>query len=399
MKFKLPLLALLLLRAACPQDQSRAIFQEIGKDLDELAQISGLKLRKPVPYDLISRDDVNKFLKQRMKEVAKPGEIRAEEITLKKFGLVPQDFDLAKTTVDLLTEQAAAFYDFSKKKLYITDWTASATRDAALVHELAHALADQNFHLERYIKEASKSDDASLAHMAVMEGQATWLMSEYLARKSGQSLLDSPSLVAMMSRADAGGSGYPVFEGAPLYLRETLVFPYTKGMLFQNAIVEKIGKAGFAEVFRHAPISTQQILHPDKYFDQLRPTSPELPHVDLKGFKPLIEGTVGELDHAILIEQFAGRDQAQSLSPHWKGARYLIFEDKRRTRTVLTYASEWDTLEAAHEYMGIYRQAMSKKWSRMEIRSEAPDLLTGTGDDGAFELRLKGAVVTSIEGL
>ena len=112
----------------------------------------------------------------------KPEELRAEEITLKKIGFVPADFNLEQSTVDLLTEQAAAFYDYHKKKLFLTDWASSSSmQDAALVHELAHALADQHFHLERFIKKGGASDDSALARMAVMEGQATWLMTEALA--------------------------------------------------------------------------------------------------------------------------------------------------------------------------------------------------------------------------
>ena len=56
---------------------------------------------------------------------------------------MPPDFNLADTTVDLLTEQAAAFYDFHRKKLFISDWAQTSMRDVALIHELAHALADQ----------------------------------------------------------------------------------------------------------------------------------------------------------------------------------------------------------------------------------------------------------------
>ena len=124
-------------------------------------------------------------MKDRVKEATQE-DIRIEELTLKKFGFVPKDFDLAKTTVDLLTEQAAAFYDFHKKKLYITDWTSPDLREAALTHELAHAIADQNFNLGRFLKQASKNDDGALARMAVMEGQATWLMSESIARRGGR---------------------------------------------------------------------------------------------------------------------------------------------------------------------------------------------------------------------
>jgi hypothetical protein len=60
---------------------------------------------------------------------------------------------------------------------------------------------------------------------------------------------------------------------------------------------------------------------------------------------------------------------------------------------------EWDSEEAAREYFASYREILAKKWKSMTIVSEAADALLGTGDDGRFELRRKGVVVTSVEGL
>src|SRR5689334_5858653 len=231
--------------------RARQLCGEANRIAEDLTKISGLPLHHSVPCDFITKEKINDFLNKRVKEVAKPEEIRAEELTLKKFGLVPPDFDLAKNTVDLLTEQAAAFYDYDKKKLFITESTPADTQEPVLAHELSHALADQSFNLAKFIKQGRKSDDGSTARLAVMEGQATWLMSEYLARKNGQSLKNSPALVAMMSSMSESGAGqYPVFESSPLYLRSTLVFPYTKGMLFQNALVERDSQWAFFEVFR-----------------------------------------------------------------------------------------------------------------------------------------------------
>jgi hypothetical protein len=88
------------------QSDARAIFEEIGKDLGELTEITGLKIHHKVPFDLITKDQVNQFLKDRVHDATTPEDLRIEELGLKKFGFVPQDFDLAKTTVDLLTEQA-----------------------------------------------------------------------------------------------------------------------------------------------------------------------------------------------------------------------------------------------------------------------------------------------------
>ncbi|HZT32037.1 MAG TPA: hypothetical protein VFA33_19270 [Bryobacteraceae bacterium] len=383
------------------RDESRQIFHAIGEVLGELTKISGMKMRHPVPYDLISRDKVKEFLQKRVKEVTSPEELRAEELTLKKFGLVPADFDLKKNTVDLLTEQAAAFYDYNKKRLYITDWTPSDTREAALVHELAHALADQNYHLDKYIKQGQKSDDGATARMAVMEGQATWLMSEYLARQMGQSLATSPTLLEMMSRSmDPAGGQFPIFENSPLYLRETLIFPYTKGMLFQQAVYVKDGKAAFGEVFHRPPESTQQILHVDKYFSGVKPTEPALPvPPQRKGFKDLIEGSIGELDHRILLEQYLGKEMSREVAPHWRGGRYRLLERKSPERVILSYVSEWDEAAAARKYFQLYRRLLAKKWKKMTVARETEDAVAGEGDDGYFLLRLEGTVVSSLEGL
>jgi hypothetical protein len=354
-----------------------------------------------VPCDFITKEKVNEFVKQRVKAAASPEEVRAEELVLKKFGLVPPDFDLARNTVDLLTEQAAAFYDYDRRKLFITESTPPETREPVLAHELSHALADQHFHLARFIRKGRDSDDSSTARMAVMEGQATWLMSEYLARKTGQSLRKSPELAAAMSVMSSGGGAQdPVYENQPLYMRQSLIFPYTQGMLFQNALIQRDGEGGFAEPFRRAPVSTQQIIHPEDYFSSLKPTQPALPRPRLpRGYKALVGGTLGEADHAVLIELFAGKQAAADIAPHWRGCAFEVRENKKAGRAVLLYAVEWDTEESARAYFAFYKEALGKKWKKMSAPSVTADSVDGNGDDGRFELRRSGAIVTSVEGL
>lgn len=377
------------------------LFRQIETILAELAEITGLPPRKPVQYDLISRARLREFLEERIREEIKPEEIRAEELTLKKFGFVPRDFDLKKTMVDLLTEQAAAFYDFRKKKLFVLESAPEALQQMALVHELAHALADQHFDLKKFVDGARKSDDQAAARLAVMEGQATWLMSEYLARRTGQSLKTSPAILQFMSQAAAMSAGqFPVFDAAPLYLRETLLFPYSKGMLFQQAVIEKQDKEGFAAVFRDPPVSTQQILHPEKYFGRTAPTAPSLPALPgEREYRELTAGTIGELDHWILLRQYQSEEIAASLAPRWRGGRYRLLEHKKNGRLVLLYASDWSDEAAAQEFFQRYRQVLERKWTRMSVREEAEGLVAGAGDDGDFVVWRQGSVVRSVEGL
>ena len=380
--------------------QANQLCGQAGTIASQLATISGLKLHHPVPCDLITKEKVNEFLKKRVKEATTPDEIRAEELTLKKFGFVPPDFNLESTTIDLLTEQAAAFYDYDKKKLFVTETSAPETQSPVLAHELSHAIADQNFNLGKFIRQGRKSDDGATARLAIMEGQATWLMSEFLAKQLGQSLKNTPALVKMMSALSDSSGQFPVFDSAPLYLRQTLIFPYTKGMLFQQALVEHDGDAAFAEVFKKPPVSTQQILHPEKYFEGVKPVDPDLPDPKLpRTFKSLVGGSMGELDHEVLLEQYAGKAEADDLGPHWRGAAFELLEDKKAMRVVLLYSAQWDTPETARRYFNDYRQVLAKKWKHLKIASETANAVTGEGDDGRFELRLDGVRITSMEGL
>jgi hypothetical protein len=171
-------------------------------------------------------------------------------------------------------------------------------------------------------------------------------------------------------------------------------------MLFQNAVCERDGQEGFAEVFRRAPVSTQQVIHPEDYFSNVRPTEPELPDAHLpRGYKSLVGGVLGEFDHSVLLEQFAGKQQAAEIAPHWRGSNFELRENKKAGRVVLLYASEWDSEEGSRRYFAAYREMLEKKWKKMSVASETADSVTGSGDDGRFELRRKGTIVTSVEGL
>ncbi|HYO82181.1 MAG TPA: hypothetical protein VES20_12320, partial [Bryobacteraceae bacterium] len=212
-------LVLLLVGALTLAAQPAASIEEAVK---LLAEITGLPPLKKVDHGTITREGVRAFLEERIAEEVKPEEIRIEELVLKRFGLIPEDFDLKSATVNLITEQAAAFYDYRRKKLFLLEEEnqGGLAQNTVLVHELAHALADQHFDLGRYIKRG-RTDDESTARMAVMEGQATWLMMEAMGHKMGQSLRKLPQLVDMMATGVSSVmmEQYPELAKAPLYLR------------------------------------------------------------------------------------------------------------------------------------------------------------------------------------
>jgi hypothetical protein len=381
---------------------------EINSILKELSDITGFQIRKQLPFESITREQVNKYLKEQIRRSVKPDEIRAEETTLKKFGFVPPDFDLKQTTIDLLTEQAAAFYDFRRKKLFISDWATVNMRDVALIHELAHALADQNFAIDKYTTKGPENSESSLAREAVVEGQASWLMIEVGARRNGRTLADPQTAQQLLNSDDLSqpadarpndsqATEYPVFSKAPLYLRRTLTFPYDEGQSFQQAAYMRDGKAAFARVFRDPPISTAQIIHPELYFAHAPLANPALPK-PIRHAKPFVTGAMGELETRILLQQYVDAATARTLGPKLKGADYRLDEAKQAHRMMLVYQSEWSDPDAAAQYFEAYQRVLRGKWKSVDVTLSSGDRFSGKSEDGYFTVSRDGNKVLSEEG-
>jgi hypothetical protein len=210
-----------------------------------------------------------------------------------------------------------------------------------------------------------------------------------------------PAMAESMSGATEQLTGqYPVLAGAPLYIRASLLFPYRDGFRFQHALVQKIGEAAFAKVFREAPLTSQQILHPEKYLSGVHPTDPAVPALaNALDYKEIVAGSVGEFDHSVLIEQYVSKQAATDLSPRWRGGNLALLEHKRNRNVVLVYASEWQDEAAARKMFDAYRSVLKGKWKKLRVDAESENAVSGSGDDGAFRLWLSGARVYSAEGM
>ena len=138
---------------ATPTDKSK-VFEQVDSMLTDLREIMGFGPRRPVKFTTMSKARFRALYHKRMKAEQDPREIRGEVLFLQLFGLVPDDFDYEKTVLDLLSEQAWALYDFKRKTLYLSDWAPPDAREFALLHELVHAIDDQNFNLMRYVEGA-----------------------------------------------------------------------------------------------------------------------------------------------------------------------------------------------------------------------------------------------------
>lgn len=385
-------------QAPSPASTTR-VLAKIDEMIGDVERIMGLKALAPIPRSLLTREQIHELVSGRMSEESSSDDISNEERFLELFGFVDKQFDLAQEVVNTLTEQATALYDYKTKQLYLSTWTPEDMQEFALVHELAHAIADQHFDLGKYV-DKSKSADGDLARSAVIEGQASWVMTEWVMLQTGRSLREN----GMLAAAAAGASRfevaeYPVFSSQPLYIREAMLFPYTEGMIFQQKVIERYGQQGFERVFRTAPASTQQVLDAESYFTQRVPSEPKLPRFKLRGFKRASRGDVGQFDHAVLLEQHIDEKESARIAPLWRGGRYEIWSNADDSRAVLRYASDWADADAARTYFDAYRRILRSKWEHVDVSRRSRTRLEGSGDNGRFIVTLDGASVTSLEGL
>ena len=296
------------------------------------------------------------------------------------FGFVPQDYDLRKSTVDLLTEQAAAFYDYDQKRLFLLAGSSTSAENLTLSHELSHALADQHFDLGNFMDDTPSNDDENLAHSAVVEGQASWLMMAYTLKQSGKAAEPTPEMMrSVVDSSEASMAEYPELKNAPLYIQQSLLFPYTTGSEFFDAVYRKMGKQAFAKVFTEPPADSAQVIHPELYFSHVKAAHPEVPKTsEGKDTNELTGGSAGEFDHRMMLRQFVSEEQALSLSPHTRGGQFRILTVGKEKRPVLQYASQWDSDQNAAAFFALYPKVLAGKWKRCDISLVSENLVAGT---------------------
>jgi hypothetical protein len=294
---------------------------------------------------------------------------------------LPREFDLQKFLVALLREQVAGFYEPKRKTVNLLDWVDVEQQKPVLAHELTHALQDQSFGLEKWMKDqdlATKKDptasdidedEISTARQAVVEGQAMVTLIDYTLAPMKKSLLNSPEVAEALKQGMLVGTADSIeFRNAPIFLKEALTFPYRYGLDFEAALL-KVGKQkAFVEVFKDPPRSTRQIMEPQTYLSGEKIEPMRLPDFKtiFKNYERFDIGAMGEFDVAILVDQYAGVETSHRMYPQWRGGYYYAAarKDDPAAPLGLFYASRWSGPEAAREFAAIYAQSLKRRYRR-----------------------------------
>ena len=423
------------------KQQAQELFRSVDDILQWVSKETGLPIKHPVKRELASRAQVQHFLEERQKDDEDAKRLARSELVLKKFGLIPRNFDLNKFLIQLLREQIVGFYDPKKQTVFLLDWTEPEAQRPVLAHELTHALQDQNFNLEKWQRagmptpeeerkaeqESLKSpeaerrnlqkeiaaDELSSARQAVTEGQGMVTLFDYMLAPTGRTITTDPAIAEAMKQSMMASNDSPVFSRAPLTLKEALTFPYRYGVGFEQTMLKRGGKElAFRKAMESPPSTTREVMEPLRYVNH--ETVPEVPVFAVGNmlgadFVRFDVGAMGEFDVYLIADSWADQEQAARFAPAWRGGYYYAASakpagkhapDPKDTAAVkLLYVSRWDSPETARRFADFYGKSLEKRYSKvtpaLALEGDAP---TWNTEEGPVQIATDDRLVIVTEG-
>ena len=313
-----------------------------------VARARGLPFLEDVAYGELAPGELRGVIGKMLSEQFSDRELGDFGEALACLGFTRRRIDLKRELLDLLGEQVAAFYDQHASKLYaLRGDSLDAVGDRViLAHELVHALQDQHFELRHFPLEIKDNDDRVAATQALIEGDATLVMTQYLAENLSLNAVGEALASVFEQRMDA-------YLKAPRYLRETLMFPYMRGQEFCTQLNARGGQEAINEAFLDPPVSTAQILHPEKYLQTPREDPIPVGWVRLQvlGRAPIVENVAGELGVRLLLGEWLEERVAERAAAGWRGDRYVVYRSSPGEPVHCVWKTIWDSPGNAREFL------------------------------------------------
>jgi hypothetical protein len=347
-------------------------------------QVRGLSQKRAVPCEVQNRTQVEKFILATVQEQMPENLMHTEGLALSAIGFIADDFDYARELVDLYVSQVGGYYDPKRATYVMAGWLPGYLQRSVAVHELTHALQDQHFELESFLKEDSsdlkiRNTDRALALSALVEGDAMAVMIDFARSEVGAPGIASEESVNSILFQNLLGAGLVMNStGAPQSIMKLLMFPYTSGLRFVHQVLKVGGYEQVNTTFEKPPRSTEEILHYEKYLAKeadfslisLEDTLESYPA--LQSSQLLYQNVIGEFMIAVLMDELCQRYcDASQLGQGWGGDSLFLFRDDELGQQghLLLWRLHWDSESDANEFFAKFSEFYGK--ARAEVKQVA----------------------------
>jgi hypothetical protein len=304
---------------------------------------------------------------------------RSAEAALFPFGVLPTQGASAELPA-LFAKGIAALYDRRTKAILLHrhDDRPERARAWTIVHELEHALQDQSSKL----RHAPGDADEQLAFRAVVEGDAEITTAAFVASRG---LANDHWLARLLALVRAPSAAQGSFGGAPEFIRRQWVFPYIEGAAFVGALYHAGGYPLVDRMLQRPPVSSAQVLHPDRYLAGELPVPVPIPEVPV-GFTETASGRMGELRTRALLAPCEA-PQVDDAITGWDGDAYAVLADTGQGPALL-WSSIWDDGASAQRFVDVARSRDACVRSRIGVGAVTPATMEREGDRVAYVLGL-----------
>jgi hypothetical protein len=344
--------------------EAEALARTVSTRVEE---IRGLKFKRPVPVRMVSAQEARAHFAARLAKGWSEEKARHDQKAYQQLGLLPAGFDLASGLLDTLEDQAAGYYDPETGAFSLLREMPRSAAPLLMAHELTHALDDQHFDIDAHLGAAAEDDEAMGGIAAVVEGSGTLVMTVYVLEEMQAGRLSREGLTEFQA---AEGARSASLKKVPEVLQRSLLAPYILGQTFLmrgqlENLRQGVNAADLKRAYDAPPASTEQVLHPEKYWSAT-PEAPRVVRVPELGpqlgasWSRVAEGSLGELTLGSLVGAgmpelngaagLLGKGWTNAAAAGWGGDRYVHYVSGTQGLTAL--ATVWDTPKDAEEFAG-----------------------------------------------
>jgi hypothetical protein len=309
----------------------------IAEVQDQVEAVRGLEFQRRVNVEPVTPDEIDRRL-SRYLETYYPDDFYARRSEAwGTIGVIPPGVQLKEAYDAYQQGQVLGYYDSQNGELvYTGDADLDRIEHFVLAHELTHAMDDQHFDLDRLDDMAVACEDEPFsAALGIVEGSANHFATQVLIR---------------FPNATAGSLPEDDAPEVPPFIVALQAYPYTYGQRFADALADRGGTEEIDGALETLPVSTEQVLHPDRFPDDV-PVVVDVPDFGPtfgEGWGDLDAMEVGEMWLRAMLNLRIADAEGESAAAGWDGAVYRAWTDGDDVAVVLS--SEWDSPREAREF-------------------------------------------------
>jgi hypothetical protein len=329
-------------------------------------QIRELPKRQEIPLNFLEERETADYLREMVTDAERQIFVDKQQSLLAALDLLPDPSRSFPATVHSRARRLIGFYDPLEDQIFVGPaGSDQAIPDDSLVHQYTHALVDQHFDLLAF-KRGASDGDAARARDALMEGDAVTVLA--IHQFGGVDQSDLEALSEHLSEAEPTDyEGYVTSRE----LQTLASFPYREGAQFVSELLKSGWWPAVNAAYLDPPVSTELILHPEKYIESPRdlPRSVVLPNLDLEleGWRQVGQDVLGELLLRAHLEKYLwDTTEAQNAAAGWDGDLAAVWEDSEG-HDVFVVRILWDSDEEAAEFRQAYTQVIDRRLSGASI--------------------------------